>query len=178
MRLPVTETQRLELEAAAAAEKGVRRWRRHQAVLLLAEGQAPAAVARTLRCSRASVYAWAAAWRREGVAGLRDGDHGGGKVKLDAGAEGVLTGRLGEDPQARGYQATGWTVPLLRRELAQAGCQVGTARCAAPCTGSATAGSGRATCWVVPIRPTPKKGGRDRPSAGHARGGWGGLGGR
>jgi transposase len=125
MRLPVTETQRLELEAAAAAEKGGRRWRRHQAVLLLAEGQAPAAVARTLRCSRASVYAWAAAWRREGVAGLRDGDHGGGKVKLDAGAEGVLTGRLGEDPQARGYQATGWTVPLLRRELAQAGCQVG-----------------------------------------------------
>ena len=80
-------------------------------------------MAQTLRCSRASVYAWAAAWRRAGVAGLREGDHGGGRVKLDAGGEAVLTGLLAADPQARGYQATGWTVPLLRTELAQAGCR-------------------------------------------------------
>ena len=125
MRLPVTETQRLELEAAAAAEKGVRRWRRHQAVLLLAEGQAPAAVARTLRCSRASVYAWAAAWRRTGVAGLREGDHGGGRVKLAAAGAAALQDLLSADPQAWGHQATGWTVPLLRTELARADCVVG-----------------------------------------------------
>ena len=55
MHLAVTESQRIEREAAAAAEPGVRRWRRYQAVLLLAEGQAPATVAHTLRCSRASV---------------------------------------------------------------------------------------------------------------------------
>lgn len=124
MHLTLTEHERKALAAAAAAEKRVRRWRRYQAVLLLAEGQAPAAVAHTLRCSRASVYAWAAAWRRDGVAGLREGDHGGGRVKLAAAGTAVLTARLGEDPQTHGYQATGWTVPLLRRELEQAGCAV------------------------------------------------------
>jgi transposase len=125
MRLLVTESQRTELEAAAAAEKRVRRWRRHQAVLLLAEGHAPAAVARTLRCSRASVYAWAAAWRRTGVAGLREGDHGGGRVKLAAAGAAALQDLLSADPQAWGHQATGWTVPLLRTELARADCVVG-----------------------------------------------------
>jgi transposase len=125
MRLTMTERDRRALEAAAAAEKGVQRWRRYQAVLLLGEGHAPAAVAQTLRCSRASVYAWAAAWRLAGVAGLREGDHGGGRVKLDAGGEAVLTGLLPTDPQAAGYQATGWTVPLLQHELAATGCHVG-----------------------------------------------------
>ena len=125
MHLPVTESERSALVAAAAAEKGVRRWRRYQAVLLLTEGHAPAAVAQTLRCSRASVYAWALAWRRQGVAGLCEGDHGGGRIKLDAGGEAVLTRLLGSDPQHCGYQATGWTVPLLRRELAHADYAVG-----------------------------------------------------
>jgi len=126
MQLIMTETDRNALAAAAAAETKGRRWRRYQAVLLLAEGHPPAVVAQTLRCSRASVYAWAAAWRQAGVAGLHEGDHGGGRVKLDAAAEAVLTGLLGEDPQSRGYQATGWTVPLVGTELAAAGYAVST----------------------------------------------------
>lgn len=121
MRLTLTESQRTELEVAAAMEKGVRRWKRYQAVLLLAAGQTPAAVAPTLRCSVASVYHWAATWREDGVAGLREGDHGGGRIKLGPGAEAVLGGLLAEDPQSHGQQATGWTVPLLRTELATAG---------------------------------------------------------
>ena len=120
MCLTVTKTQRTELEAAAA-EKGVRRWRRYQAVLLLAAGQPSTAVAQTLRCSRASVYRWAAAWRQQGMVGLHEGDHGGGRVKVDAAAETVLVTLLEQDPQARGHRATGWTVPLLRSELARAG---------------------------------------------------------
>jgi transposase len=124
MRLEVTESQRTALEAAAAAEPGVRRWRRYRAVLLLAEGHAPAAVAHALGCSRASVYAWAARWRRAGVAGLREGDHGGGRIKLGAGGEAALASLVGSDPQARGHQATGWTVPLLRTELARGGVAV------------------------------------------------------
>jgi len=121
----LTETDRSDLEAAAAAERRVRRWRRFQAVVLLAEGHAPATVAQTLGCSRASVYAWAAAWRQAGVAGLHEGDHGGGRRKLDGSGEALLTGLLATDPQTHGHQATGWTVPLLRHELAQAGCVVG-----------------------------------------------------
>lgn len=124
MSLLLTEVQRAELEAAATAERRVRRWKRYRAVLLRGEGMTVAAVAQTLGCSEASVYAWSARWRQHSVAGLREGDHGGGQVKLDAAAEGVLTGLLAEDPQQRGHRATGWTVPLLRTELAASGYRV------------------------------------------------------
>jgi transposase len=84
-----------------------------------------AAVAAALRCSEASVYGWTARWRRDGAVGLREGDHGGGKAKLDAAAEERLAALLDTDPQTAGHQATGWTVPLLRGELASAGYHVG-----------------------------------------------------
>lgn len=125
MPLTLTESQRADLETAATAEKGVRRWKRYRAVLLRGEGMAVAAVASTLQCSQASVYAWTAKWRTAGAAGLREGDHGGGRARLGAGGEAVLVARLGDDPQTRGYQATGWTVPLLGTELAAAGYAVG-----------------------------------------------------
>ena len=124
MRLILTQTQQTALANAAAAERGVWGWKRYQAVLLLAEGQAPASVARTPRCSLASVCNWATVWRRSGAAGLREGDHGGGRPKLGPAGEAVLGALLTEDPQARGHQATGWTVPLLRTGLASAGCAV------------------------------------------------------
>lgn len=125
--MPVTlsETQRSDLEAAAAAEKGVRRWKRYRAVLLRGEGLTVAAVAAALRCSQASVFAWTAKWRAAGAAGLREGDHGGGRAKLGAGGEAAVAALLEEDPQTRGHQATGWTVPLLRTEVATAGYRVG-----------------------------------------------------
>lgn len=125
MPMILTEAQRTELEAAAGAEKRVRRWKRYQAILLRGDGGTVASVAATLRCSPASVYAWTAAWRRDGVAGLREGDHGGGRSKLGAAGEGLLENLLGTDPQARGHRAPGWTVPLLRGELAQAQIAVG-----------------------------------------------------
>ena len=119
MRLSLTASQRTELAAAAAAEPRVRRWKRVRALLLRADGLTVEAVASTLGCSQASVYAWTAAWRQHGVAGLREGDHGGGQVTVDAVAESMLQRLLATDPQACGHQATGWTVPLLQGELAQ-----------------------------------------------------------
>jgi transposase len=124
MTLMLTDVQRSALDAAAAAEPRVRRWKRYRAVLLRGEGMTVAAVAQTLGCSEASIYAWSARWRQAGVAGLREGDHGGGQVKLGQAGAGVLTALLESDPQARGHRATGWTVPLLRTELAAAGCTV------------------------------------------------------
>ena len=121
MSLTLTESQRIELEAAATAQTRVRRWKRYRAVLLRGAGMTVAGVARTLGCSEASVYAWTAAWRQHGADGLRDGDHGGGKVKFDAPAADALIAVLEADPQTRGHRATGWTVPLLRTELATAG---------------------------------------------------------
>ena len=125
MRLSLTASQRTEVAAAAAAEPRVRRWKRVRALLLRADGLTVEAVASTLGCSQASVYAWTAAWRQHGVAGLREGDHGGGQVKVDAVAESMLQRLLATDPQACGHQATGWTVPLLQGELAQVGYAVG-----------------------------------------------------
>lgn len=125
MSVTLTPTEHTELEAAAATEPRVRRWKRYQAILLRADGQTVEAVAATLRCSVASVYAWTAAWRQAGVAGLQEGPHGGGKPRLGTEGETVLTERLAADPQAHGHQATGWTVPLLRTELAAAGYAVG-----------------------------------------------------
>jgi transposase len=40
---------------------------------------------------------------------------------LDAGGGALLDDLLGQDPQARGHRATGWTVPLLAAELRAAG---------------------------------------------------------
>jgi transposase len=125
MSLHLTASQRADLEAAAATERRVRRWKRYRALLLRGEGMPVAAVAHTLECSEASVYAWTAAWRQHGVAGLAEGDHGGGKVKLGATEEALLTEVLGHDPQQHGHRATGWTVPLLQGELAQRGTVVG-----------------------------------------------------
>jgi transposase len=121
MRIALTESQRTELEVAAAAEKRVRMWKRHRAVLLRGAGMTVATVAHTLECSQASVYAWTAAWRKQGVGGLREGAHGGRRRRLDAGGEAALVEVLASDPQAQGQRATGWTVPLLGTELARVG---------------------------------------------------------
>ena len=67
MEIRLSPRQRADLEAAAASERRVRGWRRYRAVLLLADGQPPAAVAATLGCSLSSIYGWAAAWRRISV---------------------------------------------------------------------------------------------------------------
>jgi transposase len=121
MDIMLSPTQRADLEAAAASERRARVWRRYRAVLLLGDGHAPAAVVAALGCSLSSVYGWAATWRRDGLAGLRGQPHSGGVVPLAARAGAVLATLLEEDPQTRGHHATGWTVPLLRTELASAG---------------------------------------------------------
>jgi len=122
MPLRMTAEQRTALQTAQARSRSVRHWRRFQAVLLRADGVPVATVARTLNCTETSVYNWVAAWRADGVAGVAEGVHPGKVRRLDAAAEAALERLLAEgDPQAQGYAATGWTVPLLRTELAKRG---------------------------------------------------------
>jgi transposase len=121
MNLVLTEAQRAAVAAAAAREKRTRSWKRHQAVVLLAAGQSPPAVAEALGCCVASVYHWAARWRAAGVAGLAEGAHPGAARHVDAAGEAQVVRLLASDPQQWGHHATGWTVPLLRTELAAAG---------------------------------------------------------
>src|SRR5260221_740503 len=82
-----------------------------------------AVVAQTLGCSRVSVSQWTRAWRAAGRAGVREGVHPGAARRLDAAGEQRLAELLSSDPQAAGYAATGWTVPLLQTELATGGWQ-------------------------------------------------------
>ena len=122
MALTLTGEERRALEAAQAMSRVVRHWRRYQAVLLRADGLEVAEVARVLRCTETSVCNWTAAWRADGVAGVAEGIHPGKARCLAPEAEAALSALLAEgDPQAHGYAATGWTVPLLRTALAQQG---------------------------------------------------------
>ncbi|MGH9541311.1 MAG: helix-turn-helix domain-containing protein [Terriglobales bacterium] len=121
MRITLTDAERAEVEAAQRARPTVRHWRRYQAVLLRAGGTPLAVVAQTLGCSADSVTNWTNAWREQGVAGVREGRHAGAARRLDAAGEQRLGELLASDPQAAGYAATGWTVPLLRTELARGG---------------------------------------------------------
>ncbi len=125
MEITLNETERVALGTAVAREKRVRHWRRLRAIQLLAEHVPPATVARVLGCSLASVYNWASAWQADRLNGLRERPRPGQSRRLDSAAEHRLSTLLDTDPQSRGYHATGWTVPLLRTELAQAGYPVG-----------------------------------------------------
>jgi hypothetical protein len=60
-------------------------------------------------------------WRAAGGAGVRVGVHPDAVRRLDVAGEQRLTQLLTSDPQAIGYTATGWTVPLLQTELAKGG---------------------------------------------------------
>ena len=125
MPVALDADDRFALEAAAVGERRARVWRRCRAVLLLGDGEPAPAVARALGCSASSVYGWAAAWRAAGFAGLAGRGHGGGTAPLAERAGPLLEGLLAQDPQALGHAATGWTVPLLRGELAAAGVPAG-----------------------------------------------------
>jgi transposase len=122
-RLAMTAEQRAEVETVQRQSRTVRHWKRYQAVLLRADGMPLAVVAQTLGCSRVSVSQWTRAWRAAGTAGVREGVHPGAARRLDAAGEQRLAELLSSDPQAAGYAATGWTVPLLQTELAKGGWQ-------------------------------------------------------
>jgi transposase len=124
MEVNLTKDEEAALQGALATEKGVRHWRRYQGIWLLGQGKDPRTVAVTLSCSLASIYNWVTAWRTSGLEGLIEARHQGREHTLDATAEAELESLLTQDPQERGYHATGWTVPLLQQELTQVGYQV------------------------------------------------------
>lgn len=122
MGLMLNPTERAQLAEAASKQKRVRNWRGMRAIELLAEGRRPEAVAEALGCARSSVYAWAKAWREMGLSGLQEGPRSGRKRSLQGQAELLLEELLKEgNPQRRGYRSSGWTVPLLKSELAKSG---------------------------------------------------------
>jgi transposase len=121
MDVMLSAAERAAVVAAQRQERRVRVWRRYRALELLADGQAPATVATALGCCLASIYNWAAAWRRAGLGGLAEGPHRGMTPRLSGLPDAAIAALLVGDPQVAGYQASTWTVPLLQTELATRG---------------------------------------------------------
>lgn len=121
MALVRSDSERAALADAASREQRVRRWRRFQAVLLVADGPRPAEAAASVGCSRASVYSWLAAWRSDGLVGLAEAAHPPPIQAHAAPLESLLTALLADDRQRHGHHATGWTIPLLHGEAQAAG---------------------------------------------------------
>lgn len=122
MSLVLSREERAAVAAAQQQSRNVRHWRRYEAVLLRADSMSVKPVAQSLGCTETSVYSWSAAYRAQGVVGVHEGRHLGAMRRLDTAGEATLTALLQEhDPQAHGYRATGWTVPLLQTELAARG---------------------------------------------------------
>jgi transposase len=126
MPLTLRGDARAALETAPARSRTVRHWRRSQAVWLRADGVPVASVAQTVDWTETSSYNWVAAWRAAGGAGVAAGVHPGTVRRLDPAAAAALETLLTQgDPQAHGYAATGWTVPLLRTALGTRGGRAG-----------------------------------------------------
>jgi transposase len=112
---------RQALEAVVARSKDVRQYRRAQALLWLAAGEKPTAVAQRLRVHRDTVYAWAARYRQRGrqrvPTRLMDRARTGRPRRLAERVEWVLIAVLETAPESQGYRAAQWTTPLLCQYL-------------------------------------------------------------
>ena len=113
----VSSAGRRALEAIVARPRDGRQYRRAQALLWLAKGERPTAVAQRLRVHRDTIYAWAARYRQREVqrvpARLMDDARAGRPRWLAERVERVLVSVLETDPQAQGYRAAQWTAPWL-----------------------------------------------------------------
>jgi transposase len=108
------------LERALLAAREARLYRRIEAVLLVAEGQTISAAARRVRAPRLSVRRWVERyWAVRDAAGLAERPRDGRPRAAPQLTPHRLAAALACDPRSCGYQATGWTVPLLGRHLRQ-----------------------------------------------------------
>ena len=92
--------------------------RRRRAVALLQDGMTPAAVARAVGASRASVTRWRQAVEAGGRDALRAKPHPGGKPRLTAAQQKRLVEMLLEGPRQHGYATELWTLARVAEVIA------------------------------------------------------------
>ncbi len=116
----LTAQQRVKVEEALRACQEVRQYRRLLALLEVDQGRPVAAVAQSLQVSRQSVYTWLHTYQRapqpEALAERPRSGRPPEWVELPS----LLETWLAQSPQAQGYAATLWTVPLLREQVQHA----------------------------------------------------------
>ena len=117
----LTRRERARLRERMASTAEARILRRAQALLWLAQGDRPSAVAERLRVSRQTLYNWAYRFRERSGCDCDDRLADAARSGRPCTAQGVIEPLLDEviedDPRAWGYQATAWTAPLLQRYL-------------------------------------------------------------
>ena len=113
-------TDRRRLERALSVAREARLYRRIEAVLLVAEGQPISEAARRVRATRLSVRGWVERYlATHDAAALADQPRHGRPHSAPRLTPRLLAAALARDPCGYGYQATSWTVPLLRHYLHQ-----------------------------------------------------------
>ena len=147
--------RRLTRERDRSADARV--YRRTLAVLELDRGRPAADIAAMLGVTRQSVHNWAATFAGDAdPAALADRHRSGRPPVLFEQTDCALRSLMPRSPQDLGYPDTGWTVPLLQREMEKdPGIRPRMTRSAGASTASGTCGSGRATSW--PRTPSARK---------------------
>ena len=109
---------RRRLERGLSVAREARLYRRIEAVLLVADGQPISDAARRVRATRLSVRGWVERYLvTQDAAALTDGPRPGRPHSAPRLTLCRLAAALARDPRRCGYQATSWTVPLLRQYL-------------------------------------------------------------
>ncbi len=117
--LVLTTWQRRRLRRQLRATDDARVYRRTLAVLEVARGEPVASVARRLGVTPRVVYYWVGAYAQgHDPDALRDRDRPGRPASLTQADRELLRELMSQSPQALGYFAAEWTVPLLREHLA------------------------------------------------------------
>jgi len=116
----LSSTDRRRLERALSMAREARLYRRTEAVLLIAEGRSISEAARRVRATRLSVRGWVERYlATRDAAALADRPRRGRPHSAPRLTPRLLAVALARDPRGCGYQATSWTVPLLRQYLQQ-----------------------------------------------------------
>ena len=115
----LTEEQLAELEQAINSSPYPEVRQRAIAIRLLHLGQHPEQVAQGVMVTSNTLYAWHKRWRKQGIAGLRDGHRSGRPMKADDAYLKELDRLLELDPRTLDLPFTIWTINRLRLYLAE-----------------------------------------------------------
>jgi transposase len=119
--MPILETTRPDrrrLERQLKEAQTVRVYRRTLALLEIADGRPIADVARSLRMSREAIYGWVELYTRgHDPSSLLDRPRTGRPSLWSDEIQAIFHSALAQSPDALGYLAVNWTVPLLRQHI-------------------------------------------------------------
>ena len=146
----LTPQQRFRLRRQLRTTDDLGTYRRTLGLLELDRGNAITDVAIRLGVSRRIVHGWVDTYRHHPVPCSLVTHHSTGRPSdWTEDAQAILQASLDQPPDHFGYQATGWTVPLLQSHLAHWGLTgLSESTLAGSCMPWVTSGNGLATSWT------------------------------